>query len=145
MLPSWVAAGAFYEFCMNPHFFEKTEDARTILMSLRVSFLGTDACWDFLMEYDIRGVGYGTGDPALPDMLPAQWLASLGIDPAQNQRGIFDPDYVVKFEEERLRRYSAGERHWMVGKAVGDPTADILKWNQLISRWEYEFLARYSR
>ena len=140
-----LSAREFYDLCTAPDFFKETETARKILALARICFLGTDACWDFLMEYDIRGVGYGTGDPVLPDILPTQWLASLGIDLAQNQWGIFDPDYARKFEEERLRRYSGGERHWMVGKCVSDSGADIRNWDQLVWRWQNEFSAHYNR
>ena len=129
--------------CQEPDFFRDTERARAVLKPiLERAFPGTGACQQFLMEYDIRGVGYSEGDP-YPDVSPKEWLVSLGIDTFQSRVGIFEEKWAQGFEQKCLRRFvTLRERHPMLGVGV-ERFADEAVWRALLAAWEKEFREHY--
>ena len=70
------AARAFTGWCLRVDFFKDTDRARRKLSAVLASpyFSGTESCREFLLVFDIRGVGYNEDDPALPDVSPQEWL-----------------------------------------------------------------------
>ncbi len=135
---------AFAAQCNAPEFFKDTMRARAELRELLDSdaFQGTDACRRFILEYDIRGVGYGT-DAFLSDTSPTEWLERLGINLTANEYGIFDENGARDYEQRMLRIYAGlRKRHLMVG--VGVPKeADIASWDALLKDWGREYQERY--
>ena len=137
-------AQEFAERCLRFDFFKAAEDARVSLaILLDSSFPGTESCRTFILEYDVRSVGYATND-FFPDTSPAEWLELLGIDLEKGRAGIFDPVFVREFERRKLRLYAGmNKRHPMVGFGVPNRLADIQRWEALIREWEREFQSHY--
>lgn len=139
------SACEFERRCREPNFFRDIEHARAILKPiLECAFPGTSACRQFLIDYDLRGVGYSSGDP-FDDMSPGEWLRSLGIDTKENSMGVFKHARAHEFEWQCLKKFTgpAARQHLMVGYACADPQADYAAWGELLDRWQKEFLECY--
>lgn len=139
----------FSDMCLKPRFFS-AENAERMRRGLELFFMlpwfyGTAACKRFLLEYDIRDVGYAVNDP-FPNISPQEWLTSLGIDIAKGKAGIFDAEGVEQYEQKQLRRYKWRCEHLkMLGYQCADPQADIAEWGKLLDQWEKEFKEKYGR